>query len=121
MPNSVALPERAATPTLQQATDLLERAYRSMLRIRRIEERIAARYGEQEMRCPVHLSIGQEAAAVGACSALEREDLIVSSHRCHGHYLAKGGSLEAMLAELYGRASGCCGGRGGSMHLFDLP
>jgi 2-oxoisovalerate dehydrogenase E1 component len=91
-----------------------------MLRIRRIEERIAERYAEQEMRCPVHLSVGQEAAAVGACLALTPEDLIVTSHRGHGHYLAKGGSLQAMLAELYGRASGCCGGRGGSMHLFDV-
>jgi 2-oxoisovalerate dehydrogenase E1 component len=93
--------------------------YRSMLRIRRIEETIAARYAEQEMRCPVHLSIGQEAAAVGACAALERDDKIVTTHRCHAHYLAKGGNLEAMIAELYGRTSGTCGGRGGSMHLFD--
>src|SRR3954469_7224620 len=119
MPNSVALPERALTPTAQPATDLLERAYRSMLRIRRIEERIAQRYAEQEMRCPVHLSIGQEAAAVGACLGLTPADQVVSTHRCHGHYLAKGGDLQAMLAEIYGRATGCCGGRGGSMHLFD--
>lgn len=116
MPNSVALPELAAP---QPATALLERAYRSMLRIRRIEERIAQRYAEQEMRCPVHLSIGQEAAAVGACLSLTPADQVVSTHRCHGHYLAKGGDLPAMLAEIYGRATGCCGGRGGSMHLFD--
>jgi TPP-dependent pyruvate/acetoin dehydrogenase alpha subunit len=100
MPNSVAVPERAATPALQPATDLLERAYRSMLRIRRIEERIAQRYAEQEMRCPVHLSIGQEAAAVGACLGLTPADQVVSTHRCHGHYLAKGGDLPAMLAEI---------------------
>lgn len=93
--------------------------YRAMLRIRLIEEEIAKRYSEQEMRCPVHLSIGQEATAVGACVALRKDDQIVSSHRCHGHYLAKGGDLNAMLAEIYGRATGCCGGRGGSMHLFD--
>jgi 2-oxoisovalerate dehydrogenase E1 component len=93
--------------------------YRSMLRIRRVEEAIAKRYAEQEMRCPVHLSIGQEAAAVGACAAIDRDDKIVTTHRCHAHYLAKGGSLEAMIAELYGRTSGTCGGRGGSMHLFD--
>ena len=93
--------------------------YRDMLRLRLVEEAIAERYAEQEMRCPVHLSVGQEAAAVGACAALEANDIIVSTHRCHGHYLAKGGSLDAMLAEIYGRASGCCGGRGGSMHLFD--
>jgi 2-oxoisovalerate dehydrogenase E1 component len=93
--------------------------YRSMLRIRRVEEAIAAKYAEQEMRCPVHLSIGQEAAAVGACAALERDDKVVTTHRCHAHYLAKGGSLEAMIGELYGRVNGTCGGRGGSMHLFD--
>jgi pyruvate dehydrogenase E1 component alpha subunit len=93
--------------------------HRAMLRIRMIEEEIAARYSEQEMRCPVHLSIGQEATAVGACAALRATDQIISSHRSHGHYLAKGGSLKAMLAEIYGRTDGCCGGRGGSMHLFD--
>jgi pyruvate dehydrogenase E1 component alpha subunit len=93
--------------------------YRAMLRIRLVEEAIASRYSEQDMRCPVHLSIGQEATAVGACAALRRDDQIVSSHRCHSHYLAKGGDLNAMLAEIYGRATGCCGGRGGSMHLFD--
>jgi TPP-dependent pyruvate/acetoin dehydrogenase alpha subunit len=93
--------------------------YRSMLRIRLIEERIAERYAEQEMRCPVHLSIGQEAAAVGVCAELRLDDKIVSTHRCHAHYLAKGGDLKAMMAEIYGKAAGCCGGRGGSMHLFD--
>jgi TPP-dependent pyruvate/acetoin dehydrogenase alpha subunit len=92
---------------------------RSMLRIRLLEEAIANRYSEQEMRCPVHLSIGQEAAAVGACAALTAKDVIVSNHRSHSHYLAKGGNLDAMLGELYGRVTGCCGGRGGSMHLFD--
>lgn len=117
MPNSVAAPELGSVP-LDEAR-LLEQAYRSMLRIRRVEERIAERYAEQEMRCPVHLSIGQEAAAVGACLALAPGDQLVSTHRCHGHYLAKGGDLNAMIAEIYGRATGCCGGRGGSMHLFD--
>jgi|TARA_Y100000294_G_scaffold147603_1_gene143608 pyruvate dehydrogenase E1 component alpha subunit len=90
-----------------------------MLRIRLVEEAIADRYSEQEMRCPVHLSIGQEAAAVGACAPLMADDVIVSNHRSHSHYLAKGGNLEAMLGEIYGRVTGCCGGRGGSMHLFD--
>lgn len=109
------------TTTLSVVTDGPTRLelFRSMLRIRRIEEAIARRYGEQRMRCPVHLSIGQEAAAVGACAALRPTDPIVSTHRCHGHYLAKGGDLRAMIAELYGKATGCCGGRGGSMHLFD--
>ena len=91
-----------------------------MLRIRRVEESIARRYAEQEMRCPTHLCIGQEAIAVGVCNALLRTDKVFSNHRAHGHYLAKGGDLNAMIAELYGRAAGCCGGRGGSMHLIDL-
>lgn len=92
----------------------------SMLRIRRVEEALADRYAEQEMRCPMHLCIGQEAIAVGMCVALSPDDKVFSNHRAHGHYLAKGGDLNAMVAELYGRATGCCGGRGGSMHLIDL-
>jgi pyruvate dehydrogenase E1 component alpha subunit len=92
----------------------------SMVRIRMVEEAIAARYADQEMRCPVHLSIGQEAAAAGVCAALRPGDQAMSGHRSHAHYLAKGGSLRAMIAEIYGRQTGCCGGRGGSMHLVDL-
>lgn len=99
-------------PTSQQL-------YYSMLRIRRVEEALADRYAEQEMRCPMHLCIGQEAIAVGVSAVLRPEDVVFSNHRAHGHYLAKGGDLNAMVAELYGRATGCCGGRGGSMHLID--
>lgn len=94
--------------------------YREMLRVRMVEEEIVARYNEQKMRCPVHLSIGQEAVAVGVSAALNPADQIVSTHRCHAHYLAKGGDLKAMLGELMGKQTGCCGGRGGSMHLLDL-
>jgi pyruvate dehydrogenase E1 component alpha subunit len=94
--------------------------FRSMLRIRRIEEALADRYAEQEMRCPMHLCIGQEAIAVGVCAALSGNDVVFGNHRAHGHYLARGGNLKAMIAELYGRVTGCCGGRGGSMHLIDL-
>lgn len=90
-----------------------------MLRIRMVEETIAKYYSQQEMRCPVHLSSGQEAPAVGVCSTLETEDFAFSAHRSHAHYLAKGGDLKAMLSELYGRADGCCRGKGGSMHLID--
>jgi len=93
--------------------------YRDMLRIRMIEEGIADRYADQEMRCPVHLSIGQEASAVGVCHALMHTDRVFSTHRCHAHYLAMDGNLNAMLAEIYGKAAGCIGGRGGSMHLSD--
>jgi len=97
-----------------------DQLFYSMLRIRRVEEAVADRYAEQEMRCPMHLCIGQEAIAVGMCAALSPDDKVFSNHRAHGHYLAKGGDLNAMIAELYGRATGCCGGRGGSMHLIDL-
>lgn len=93
--------------------------FHQMLRIRLIEEEIAARYPSESMRCPVHLSIGQEGVAAAVSAALRRSDQIVTTHRCHGHYLAKGGDLKAMLCEMMGRAAGCCGGRGGSMHLFD--
>ena len=91
----------------------------AMTRIRMVEEEIAKRYPEQEIRCPVHLSIGQEAAAVGVCSALQVTDWAFSGHRNHAHYLAKGGNLKAMIAEIYGKVTGCSGGRGGSMHLTD--
>jgi len=84
-----------------------------------IEEAIAERYVDQEMRCPVHLSIGQEASAVGVCHALLSTDRVFSTHRCHAHYLAMSGNFNAMLAEIYGKAAGCLGGRGGSMHLSD--
>ena len=91
-----------------------------MLRIRLIEEGIADLYPEQEMRCPVHLCIGQEAIPVGVCSNLLREDIVMGNHRSHGHYLAKGGDLKAMMAEIYGKSTGCSKGIGGSMHLIDL-
>ncbi len=94
--------------------------YRTSLLIRLVEETIAEIYSEWEMRCPTHLSTGQEAAAAGACLAVNRTDYAVSGHRSHGHYLAKGGNLKAMMAEIYGKATGCAGGKGGSMHLVDL-
>lgn len=100
--------------------ETLRRLYYEMLRIRMIEEKIAELYPEQEMRCPVHLCIGQEAVAAGVCAHLARVDYVLSGHRSHGHYLAKGGDLKAMMAELYGRLTGCSGGKGGSMHLVDL-
>jgi pyruvate dehydrogenase E1 component alpha subunit len=90
-----------------------------MFRIRRAEEIIAELVERGEARCPCHLYIGQEAVAVGVCAALEREDTVWGGHRSHGHYLAKGGSVEGLFAEVLGKAGGCSGGRGGSMHLFD--
>ncbi len=94
--------------------------YYSILRIRMVENRISEKYSEQEMRCPVHLSVGQEAIAVGVCEHLESKDIVMSAHRAHAHYLAKGGNLKSMLAELYGKSTGCAMGKGGSMHLIDL-
>jgi len=95
-----------------------KRLFFSMLRIRIIEERIADLYPRGEMRCPVHLCTGQEAVAAGVCGALTPEDYALSGHRSHGHYLAKGGDLRSMMAELFGKATGCCAGRSGSMHLI---
>lgn len=99
--------------------ELLVALYRDMLRIRRIEEAIESRYHEDEMKSPIHLVMGHEAVSTGSCSALKKDDLIYCSHRTHGHYLAKGGSLKGMLSELYCRINGCAGSRGGSMHLLD--
>jgi len=90
-----------------------------MYLIRRTEEEIIARYPNQQMRCPVHLSIGQEAPAVAVAMALRPGDHAYSTHRCHAHYLAMGGDLKKMVAELYGKVTGCAKGMGGSMHLVD--
>lgn len=92
---------------------------RGMMRIRIVEETLADLYKEQEMRTPTHFSIGQEAPAMGVCEALGRDDVAYSGHRCHAHYLAKGGSLVGMVGELYGKEIGCAKGRGGSVHLND--
>jgi len=100
--------------------ELLKSLYYEMVRIRLVEEKIAEHYFEKEMRCPVHLSIGQEAIAVGVCAHLSGDDYVLSNHRSHGHYLAKRGNLQKMIAELYGRVTGCSQGKGGSMHLIDL-
>src|SRR6185436_7272996 len=100
--------------------------HRDLIRIRLIDERIAALYPEQEMRCPVHVSIGQEAGSVGGCANRGRAGGVLRGQRSHGddrphgHYPAKAGSLTAMFAGLSGRATGCTSGKGGSMHLLDL-
>jgi len=91
-----------------------------MRRIRAVEETIAERYSEWKMRCPTHLCTGQEAVSAGVCAALRKDDFVVSTHRAHGHYLAKGGDLKRMIAEIYGKATGCSSGKGGSMHLIDV-
>ena len=94
--------------------------FRMMLFIRRVEERLASEYQKQNMRCPMHLCIGQEAVAAAISQCLSVKDEVYSGHRAHGHYLAKGGSLTGLVAEIYGLPSGCSKGRGGSMHLTDL-
>jgi TPP-dependent pyruvate/acetoin dehydrogenase alpha subunit len=87
--------------------------------IRMLEEEIANKYSENKMRCPTHLSIGQEAISAGVCLAINKNDFAVSTHRSHGHYIAKGGNINAMIAEIYGKSTGCSKGYGGSMHLID--
>lgn len=98
---------------------MINRLYRSLYRIRRVEEEIARIYPTDEIKSPVHLSIGQEAIAVGVCDALTQDDTVFGSYRSHAMYLAKGGDLNRMMAELYGKVTGCARGKGGSMHLVD--
>ena len=100
--------------------DELARIYRALLRIRRVEEEIARVYPSDVIKSPVHLSIGQEAVSVGLCEALRPDDAVFGSYRSHALYLAKGGDLRAMIAELYGKQTGCAKGKGGSMHLVDI-
>ncbi len=108
------IPDGAARPP---SRDVLIGLYREMRRIRVFEEQIALAVEGSEIGGPAHLAIGQEAIAVGVCSVLRRDDLIFGGHRSHGHYLAKGGPMPELAAEIFGRATGCAGGRGGSMHL----
>lgn len=91
--------------------------YRNMVRIRQFEERLAGICARGEIPALVHTYVGEEAVAVGACSALRKEDYITSTHRGHGHCIAKGGDLRKMMAELFGKETGYCKGRGGSMHI----
>lgn len=101
------------------APEIVVDLYTKMARIRMVETAIANAYSDQEMKCPVHLSIGQEAVAAGVCQTLRDTDEVISTHRGHAHYIAKGGDLDRMIAELYGKVTGCASGKGGSMHLVD--
>lgn len=94
----------------------MKRLLFTMLRIRHFEEKIVELYPEQNMRTPVHLCIGQEAIAAGVCDNLKREDYIFTTHRNHGHCLAKGINIDSLMAEFYGKITGCSKGKGGSMH-----
>lgn len=93
--------------------------YRTMARIRAFEERVGRHFRGGDIHGFVHVSIGQEAVAAGACAALSGDDLITTTHRGHGHCIAKGADPERMFAELFGRSTGLCGGKGGSMHIAD--
>jgi len=95
----------------------LANLYRTMVRIRFCEESLVEPILKKEVRCPVHLYSGEEAIATGVCAALAEKDYIFGTHRSHGHYLAKGGSMRELIAEIYGKQTGCSRGRGGSMHV----
>lgn len=99
--------------------EFLKKLYWMMKRIRLCEESLVQPIINGKIKCPVHLYSGEEAVATGICAALEKEDLVFGNHRSHGHFLAKGGSMPAMIAEIYGKDTGCCHGLGGSMHIID--
>src|SRR5437667_4615398 len=98
----------------------LREFFREMLLIRRFEEKVEERFRAGELPGFLHVAIGQEAVAVGVCRALEEGDIIASTHRAHGHTLAKGTTPNELMAELYGKLEGCSHGYGGSMHLYDI-
>lgn len=104
-------------PCPKPSLTLQERLFHQSLRIRLVEERLIELYPADKIQSPVHLSIGQEAVASALCATLKPTDLLFATYRSHAFYLAKGGDLKQMMAELYGKASGGCGGKAGSMHL----
>jgi TPP-dependent pyruvate/acetoin dehydrogenase alpha subunit len=104
---------------MQEKTNLFFELYRRMLRIRIFESEVSELFKRQKIFGAVHLYLGQEAVAVGVCSALTEQDYVTSTHRGHGHVIAKGGDLNRMMAELFARETGYSGGRGGSMHIAD--
>src|SRR3981189_3664426 len=112
------------TPLPEQAdpthTDIT-RLYRQLYCIRHVEEEVARIYPTDKIKSPVHLSIGQEAVSVGVCDVLRADDVVAPTYRGHAAYLAKNAPLRGLMAELYGKATGVAGGKGGSMHLIDMP
>jgi TPP-dependent pyruvate/acetoin dehydrogenase alpha subunit len=98
----------------------LERIYRSLRLVRRTEEEVARIYPSDKIKSPVHLSIGQEAVSVGVCDVLRADDVVAPTYRGHAAFLAKGAPLRGLIAELYGKATGVTGGKGGSMHLIAM-
>ena len=112
-------PGRRLVP-LGEPPEILLGLYRTMLTIRRFELTAAEIYAAKKMPGFIHLSVGQEASAVGLCSVLRRDDYVATTHRGHGHVIAKGGDIRRMFAELMGRRTGYCKGKGGSMHIADF-
>jgi acetoin:2,6-dichlorophenolindophenol oxidoreductase subunit alpha len=106
--------------SVQLSDERLRELYREMVLIRRFEEKVEERFRAGELPGFLHVAIGQEAVATGVCAALEPDDVIASTHRAHGHTIAKGTPINAVMAELYGKKEGCSGGFGGSMHLYDV-
>ena len=104
----------------QAHLSLHKKLYTSLYRIRRVEEEVVRIYPTDKIKSPVHLSIGQEAVSVGVCEALKEQDVAFGSYRSHALYIAKGGDLKGMMAELYGKSTGSSKGKGGSMHLVDV-
>src|ERR671919_2755788 len=100
--------------------DALLSMYAGMLRVRLFEERVRELFAGGRIPGFLHTSIGQEAIAVGVSAALRADDYVLSTHRGHGHLIAKGGSLRGLMAELYGKATGICHGKGGTMHIADV-
>ncbi len=104
---------------MKYSKKILKDLYKIMLRMRLCEESLVDPIIKGEVRCPVHLYSGEEAVATGVCAALDKKDHVFGTHRSHGHFLAKGGTMRALIAEIYGKETGCSGGRGGSMHLVE--
>ena len=103
-----------------ESKDKFLNMYRDMVRIRRFEETVSDLFSQDRIRGTTHLYIGEEAVAVGACNAINPDDYITSTHRGHGHCIAKGATLDKMMAELFGKITGYCKGKGGSLHIADL-
>jgi len=112
--------ERAGSGGSGVSEEMLRGFFREMLLIRRFEEKVEERFRAGDLPGFLHVAIGQDATATGVCAALERSDVIASTHRAHGHAIAKGTPVDAIMAELYGKEEGCSGGFGGSMHLYDV-
>ena len=104
---------------MTHSRELLLHLYRTMVRIRVAEESLVEPILKGTVRCPCHLYTGEEAVATGLCTVLDKKDYVFGNHRSHGHFLAKGGCMKELVAEVYCRETGCSRGRGGSMHLID--